>query len=403
MLRSLIITTLIFSSYSTQSQVLLSTTYLENFGTTDITAWTDNSTITGWYATDTGSPMHEDITTAAPTNTGRFYSYECNGDNDQKIGSRPSGSTNDIYYGVRLRNTSGGDIDFLLIEFDWYQFSLAQNNSNANTVSFAYRQAATVTDLTTGTYTAVGALDFTAPQSSTACCSAQIEGYPCTEGGSNSHCLTVNIPNGEEIMLRWQDPNDGANDHHMGIDNFFVGIATDNTCAFILNTEIINFQVHREADANVLNWEVQSTLASNTFEIEKSYDGVNFQLIGENSEPTNASGYADFNFTDQASNLSEMTYYRLKYYDEDGNSKYSVIRSVQRQQSNISFHNGHINLSASGQISHLNYNIYSLTGQLISTGVFDQSVQIPWTTAGIFIVELPEIGRREKVVVPGTF
>jgi hypothetical protein len=91
--------------------------YSQNFGTTAFATWTDNSTFPGWYAmyhntAVSGGILTQNVTAAAPSNTGSLYSYQCNGDGNIKLGSRASNTVpgavgTSIKYGVVLRNMSG--------------------------------------------------------------------------------------------------------------------------------------------------------------------------------------------------------------------------------------------------------------------------------------------------------
>jgi len=81
----------LFSFSKSWGQVLVTTTsYVQDFGTTDISTWTNNSTILGWYTSNSAFAHENIVTSPVPINNGSFYSYECNGDNNQKLGTRPS-------------------------------------------------------------------------------------------------------------------------------------------------------------------------------------------------------------------------------------------------------------------------------------------------------------------------
>jgi hypothetical protein len=381
-------------------QISLSTTYSETFGTTDLTTWTDNSTVPGWYGAMGGAFVffHANITTGAPTNTGRMYSYECNSDNNQKLGSRASGGTGTIRYGVRLTNTSGSDIDFLLIEFDWYQFSLAQNGTSANTIAFHYCQAATVTSLTAGTYTAVPALDFSAPMSSGIAGTAQIEGYPCTQGGNKSYCLEVNIPAGEEIMLRWTDIDDANNDHHMGIDQVFIGIATDSTCAFILPVEVVNFNASMESTGVNVSWSTLSEKGNDYFVLERSTDAVNFYSIATIDGAINSSTTINYDYLDENVPQQNLIYYRLRQVDTNGKNHISKTISLALNQASIRFDGSHVVTQIPGSVENYHLRIYTLNGQLVYDGEHSGNLNLPWSHSGFFVAEIPETASRVKLI-----
>ena len=139
---SKLLTFLLLISFNCYSQVSINSnpfSYTQDFGATDITSWSNNSTYLGWYANNSSpSTLHNDITSAIPTNTGSFYTYECNGSNDQKIGSRASGTIGTIYYGIRFTNNSGITLTTISISVDYLQLSLAQNGNVPNNIDAEY-------------------------------------------------------------------------------------------------------------------------------------------------------------------------------------------------------------------------------------------------------------------------
>lgn len=222
-----------------RAQVSVSSgSYFQDFGTIDITSWTNNVTYPGWYMAGTFQ-SHQDITTAVPSNSGGFYTYECNGNNDQKIGSRASGGSGTLRYGVVLQNTTGSAISHVRVAYKGYQLSLAQNGA-INTIAFDYVVGSTAPAIGATGGTAVPALNFTQLQSNATSGSNQVMGYPCTQMTTLSSCITVNIPNNSYILLRWTDVDDAGNDHHMAVDDIDVQFLATNltvNSATICNTQ----------------------------------------------------------------------------------------------------------------------------------------------------------------------
>lgn len=217
----------ILVSMSAFSQVAVSGgSYFQNFGTANITSWTNNTTFPGWYSTHS-LQSHIDITTAAPANTGGFYSYECSSNNDQKIGSRASGSASLIKYGVVLQNMTGASVSNVKVSYKGYQLSLAQNGAT-NTIGFDYIVSATPPLIGAAAGVNVPSLNFTQIQGNASSGSSQVLGYPCTKMIQISGCISVNIPANSYIMLRWTDTDDAGNDHHMAIDDVDIEFLNTN-------------------------------------------------------------------------------------------------------------------------------------------------------------------------------
>lgn len=247
------------------SQVLITTSnYSQNFGITSQPTWTNNSTFLGWYLNDVTNDFNGNlnITAAAPTNTGGVYIYTCSGGTDRKLGSRASNGTGIIHYGVRIRNNTGNTINSITVTYTALQLSLAENNNNVNTNTFSYRVVSsptTITDLTSGVYTNVVSLNYTAPNNHGGPgTSNQINGIPCTSSSLITACVPVVIQNNGEIMLRWTDVDNGANDHHLALDNVQVLFHFNNDCSITLPIELIDFIGYHTNGINRLEWSVAS-------------------------------------------------------------------------------------------------------------------------------------------------
>lgn len=363
---------LLFKLTIVNAQVSITETtnsYLQTFGTANITAWSNNSTFLGWYSS-TALTSNLNITAAAPSNTGGFYSYRCSGGNDQKIGSRPSGSTGTIYYGLRLKNNSAKTIKSLEINFDYFQFSLAENNGNLNKIEFSYQvSTGTITNLTAGVYTNFTSLDFSQKVGDTGGSSSQLNGYPCTQMGVAMACLAVDIASGSEIMLRFTDVNDAANDHHMGIDNFSVIASEDNVCLTPLPVVFSNFECIQNNNLLNINWSTTLKLNNSHFNVEESNNGIDFETINTINEAGNS--YKTNMYSVSVNLPYESKYYRIKQIDANGNYSYSKLFYFKAEINNetelVVFYpnpsNGSGNLKIVNNSIILNVKIFNAFGQ----------------------------------------
>jgi len=303
-----------FITFTVKGQVLITSptmTYNQDFGTVDVTSWTDNTTYLGWYQSSTFQ-LHANITAAAPSNNGGFYTYECNSNNNQKIGARPSNGTGTISYGVRFKNTTSSTITTLRLAYDWYQLSLAGNGNavNTNIVSYIVSNTA-ITSLTAGTWTDISS--FTAPRDTSSTSSgAQHYGFPCTVTGNKEQCFFTIINPGDEIMIRWRDVNNTNNDPHLGIDN--VNLYFGDVICGALPIKLIYFDAIKKDDYNRVEWEFDDFV---DVSLESGFDGFNFYKIYQ----TLGTGlYNDYNYY-------PTTYYRLTYDNEK-----SKILAIEREE-----------------------------------------------------------------------
>ncbi|MDQ3221450.1 MAG: carboxypeptidase-like regulatory domain-containing protein, partial [Acidobacteriota bacterium] len=150
---------------------------------------------------------------------GSLYSFGSTSSSERALGSLASGGTGTIRYGVRLKNDTGAVITSLGISFtgeQWRKSGVTVSHS----LTFDYRQASTITDLTTGTFTSFSSLDFTSPVNTTT--GSALDGNAAANRTIKAAIINVTIPVGEEIMLRWNDIDDTGSDHGLAIDDLSI-------------------------------------------------------------------------------------------------------------------------------------------------------------------------------------
>ncbi|HMH44648.1 MAG TPA: hypothetical protein VK557_14255, partial [Pyrinomonadaceae bacterium] len=188
-------------------------------------AWTDNSTISGAYTSQTTY----NVATGSST-TGAMYSFGVAGANpvtDRALGAINSNTTGDIFYGFKLTNNTGANIGALVVSYTGEQWRDAGNNpAVAQTINFGYQvaTAGVVTDAnvpTTG-WTGVNVLNFTSPKFTTT--AGLLDGNTAANRTAVSSTIVFPTPvaNGQEIWIRWQDPNDANSDHGLAIDDLSI-------------------------------------------------------------------------------------------------------------------------------------------------------------------------------------
>jgi IgA Peptidase M64/Secretion system C-terminal sorting domain len=95
-----------------------------------------------------------------------------------------------------------------------------------------------------------------------------------------------------------------------------------------LPLEWLNFEAKKEENHAILTWQTAQEQHVNHFEIQKSFDGKNFQAIGQ-VKAKNVLTKNDYRFTDN-SPLRGATYYRLQQFDDDGNTTFSPVRTLDK-------------------------------------------------------------------------
>jgi hypothetical protein len=171
-----------------------------------------------------------------------------------------------------------------------------------------------------------------------------------------------------------------------------------SNCA--LPVEIGRFEGKRLEDKAVINWRTLSESNNKRFDIQRSEDGIIYYTIGTTKGKMNSNATVDYEFIDENPINQKVSYYRLVQEDLNGNRKQSEVIAVKYEPTEI-FYNGSeisVNFSAPGNKAYTT-NIYDLSGKLIHTEQLSESSNISWSEKGFFILEIPELEIRQKLVI----
>lgn len=325
-------------SVCVHGQVSITTgSYTQDFGTTDVTSWTNNVTYPGWYRSGAAATFggHLNITAVAPTNAGGFYTYECNGNNNQKIGSRASNGTGlgNFRYGVILRNQTGSPILSLRVTYTGYQLSLAENGGALNSITFDLVISASVPSITAAATAAVPTLRFDQLASTPTAGFNQIQGYPCTQSRTITSCVVLGTPLADNsyILLRWTDVDDANNDHHMAIDDVKVDFdLTGTACTTLLPVELLYFNAESLDSGVQLDWATASEKDNAFFIVHRGETPFGMHPILQQAGAGTSQHMTLYEDLDRYP-LPGVSYYRLQQMDIDGSTSWSDIVAVQRQ------------------------------------------------------------------------
>lgn len=211
---------------------------LANTGTP---SFSDNSTLTGWYAKSESGEWSNNTSNNYRATDGStsadVHSFGTGTDNDRALGTVANDTLGDMAVGLLLQNTTGTALSQLHVMYRGEQWS--DRSTTADTLEFSYQvfasQAlAVASNLNPGVaaggsgWVAVTQLDFTTPKNANASPQNNIGN---TQFSEKNFAFNVAIPAGSFIMLRWRDNNDGSNDHALGIDNVFIAVPEAGTWA----------------------------------------------------------------------------------------------------------------------------------------------------------------------------
>ena len=201
----------------TVSLTSLGSAITENFDTLASTGTTNETLPTGWYVTEQGGGARDNEQYAADngaSTSGDTYSYGTTSSAERAVGGLRSG-TLIPFFGAKFSNNTGATIQSLEISYTGEEWRLG-TASRADRIDFQISTDAT--DLTTGTYTDIDALDFTTPNTAT---TGAKDGNAAGNRTTISFTISgLDIPNGSTFFIRWTDFDASGADDGLAVDDF---------------------------------------------------------------------------------------------------------------------------------------------------------------------------------------
>jgi hypothetical protein len=130
-----------------------------------------------------------------------------------------------------------------------------------------------------------------------------------------------------------------------------------------LPIELVYFKGNSNLNRIDLEWMTASEINNSHFEIEKSYNGFEFENITTLNSIGNSQQIITYYYTDFSIHNSEIIYYRLKQTDHDGQFSYSPVIAVNNKLKGIINQNGIISLQNQQQYNKAN--VYDISGKFI--------------------------------------
>ena len=196
----------------------------QNFNTLSNTAGstTNNLTLTGWFMTETGGGARDNEQYAVDTggsNTGDTYSYGAAGNTERALGGLRSGTLVPLF-GACFTNNTGATITGLDVAYTGEEWRLG---TAARTDQINFEYSLNATDLTTGTWTGVAALNFVTPDTTGATggtASARDGNAAGFRTARSSTIPALSIANGATFWIRWTDIDASSADDGLAVDDF---------------------------------------------------------------------------------------------------------------------------------------------------------------------------------------
>ncbi len=162
-------------------------------------------------------------------------------------------------------------------------------------------------------------------------------GYPGTTGASPPGVNPTQNVNGNPPFVSPLNVIAGQS-YILVVDKWSPALASGYTLSFggtasldctILPIELTDFNAVYQPDLDLVDvyWTTATEYNSDYFNVEKSVDGVNYEVIARVEAVKNSTTETNYITVDENPNLG-VNYYRLNQFDADGSSKYSEVRAV---------------------------------------------------------------------------
>lgn len=186
------------------------------------------------------------------------------------------------------------------------------------------------------------------------------------------------------------------------------GVLDENSSNGVLPIELISFNANLNGEVVEILWATASETNNEFYTLERSDDGVNWDIIGEVDGAGNSSERLDYNFTD-FDPTPGLSYYRLKQTDYDGKLEYFAPVVVLYEPDNLFkvFPNPTVDviqLTTSSDLKNARILIKDLGGKLKISNVayspHQASVDLTALPTGVYILEIlfPESVLSRRIV-----
>src|SRR5882672_7086890 len=201
------------------SLTTLGSAVTQNFDTLSNTAGSTTNTlaITGWFLTESGGGARDNeqyaVDTGAST-TGDTYSYGAAASTERALGQLRSGTLIPLF-GACFTNNTGSTITSLAVAYTGEEWRLG---TAARTDQMNFEYGLNATDLVTGTWTNVAALNFVTPDTATT--GAKNGNAAADRTALSSTISALSIANGATFWIRWNDTDATGADDGLAVDDF---------------------------------------------------------------------------------------------------------------------------------------------------------------------------------------
>jgi endonuclease/exonuclease/phosphatase family metal-dependent hydrolase len=333
--------------------------YAQNFDSLGAVsaAWTDNSTLGGWYISKSVAGAVTGYTAGTGSSgTGAIYSYGVAGVStiaDRALGSVASATSGIFAYGVRFTNDTAATLTNFSVTYTGEQW---RNSGVATTQSLAFSYRISNSPITSAdaananSWTAVTALNFNSP--TVGGTATPLDGNAATNRQFFSVTLIgASVGPGQEIFFRWRDTDDIGTDHGLAIDDLAILynlgdelvliapiILANPQSTTVLAGDSVQFNALATGNpAPQYQWQFNSTnipgATSTTLQLNSVTTNAagSYRVIATNSEGSATSEVATLTVSLQAAGVSLLTYNVKGNGATDWSTNAAQVQAIARQ------------------------------------------------------------------------
>ncbi|MDA3881886.1 MAG: hypothetical protein PF481_01225 [Bacteroidales bacterium] len=194
--------------------------------------------------------------------------------------------------------------------------------------------------------------------------------YGTLPSGQTATMLSGNTTANGHIWSTDSNNPEGFGDWHT-INTWWNGYEINNLSSFdfiILPIELVKWEATNKGDYVKLYWVTESETNNHLFEIERSADGINWEHISTTTGAGNSTQTIHYYEIDESPLINNISYYRLKQIDFNGDFSYSKIVSIRKYSytdQNIHIYTGQTGseyIINDSRINTQDISIYSVSG-----------------------------------------
>jgi hypothetical protein len=225
---------------------------------------------------------------------------------------------------------------------------------------------------------------------------------------SNYVLLYRNSPSGTFSIVPGTTPSVTGDQVRFALDasnittNFYYTIGTLDPTTSPLPIELLSFSGNCDGKATTLKWSTATETNNDFFTIERSIDGINYELLDTLDGAGNSLQILNYSFIDVTPFVG-TSYYRLKQTDFDGQFEYSEIIAVQCENEILEVKvypnpvTNELTIEMPGNNESVNFEIINSMGAVIYNGSFIQktTIQTSGFAAGIYVIKFANANNFE--------